>query len=85
VSFSVTNECLCQSACGLKLNIRGGHCSGDTGYQVAIDMLSRGALPVERIVSHALPLQEIVTGLTMVGDSSGSNVKVTIDPQLDVN
>jgi threonine dehydrogenase-like Zn-dependent dehydrogenase len=63
-----------------QLNIRGGHCSGDTGYQVAIDMLSRRALPVEKIVSHALPLREIVSGLMMVSDPAGFNVKVTIDP-----
>jgi erythritol/L-threitol dehydrogenase len=65
-----------------ELNIRGGHCSGDTGYKVAIDMLASGSLPLDRIVTHALPLSEIVSGLEMVSKPTDS-VKVTIDPQID--
>ncbi len=66
-----------------ELNIRGGHCSGAQGYSVAIDMLASGRLPMERIVTHALPIAETVHGLETVdaGAKSSTNaVKVTIDP-----
>ena len=64
-----------------ELTIKGGHCSGDTGYKVAIDMLSSRRLPVERIVTHALPLDDTVTGLNMVdAGAAGNSVKVTVDP-----
>jgi erythritol/L-threitol dehydrogenase len=64
------------------LNIRGGHCSGENGYKVAIDMLASGVLPVDRIVTHSLPLSEIVSGVEMVTTPTDS-VKVTIDPHID--
>lgn len=64
-----------------ELNIHGGHCSGTNGYSVAIDMLSKGRLPVDRIVTHALPLNEIVRGLDMVDSgASSASIKVTVDP-----
>lgn len=63
-----------------ELTIKGGHCSGDKGYEVAINMLSEGSMPIDSIVSHSLPLTDITNGLNMVSDGQGS-VKVSIDPQ----
>ncbi len=66
-----------------ELNIKGGHCSGDRGYNVAIDMIQSGRLPMEKIVTHALPLCDTVKGLEMVdagATSSTGAIKVTIDP-----
>lgn len=64
-----------------ELTIKGGHCSGDRGYENAINLLQRGLIPTERIVSHCLPLGSVVEGLAMVSDGSRS-VKVTVDPQM---
>lgn len=69
----------CSFVGSAELTIKGGHCSGDKGYEVAIDMLASGSLPIDRIVSHRLPLTSIVDGISMVSDSTRS-VKVTIDP-----
>lgn len=69
-----------------ELDVKGGHCSGATGYSVAIDMLASGRLPVERIVTHALPIGETVRGLKLVDKgamSSTGAVKVTIDPSIE--
>lgn len=68
-----------------ELDIKGGHCSGPTGYSVAIDILASGKLPIERIVTHALPIAETVRGLNLVdagAQSSTGAVKVTIDPTI---
>lgn len=64
-----------------ELEIRGGHCSGERGYEVAIGMIEGGALPLDRIVSHALPLCDVVDGIGLVGDGRQS-VKVTVDARL---
>lgn len=62
-----------------ELNIKGAHCSGDKGYQVAIDILDSGRLPVSKIVTHQLPLDDIVSGIEMVIDPKDS-IKVSVDP-----
>lgn len=64
-----------------ELNIRGAHCSGKRGYQVAMDMLDRGVVPVESIVTHSLPLEDVEHGLSLV-DHPCDSIKVTVDPQL---
>lgn len=64
-----------------ELTIKGGHCSGDKGYKVAIDMLHKGLLPVEKIVSHCLPLDDIVDGIQLVTEGTKS-VKVSVDPSM---
>lgn len=66
-----------------ELNIKGAHCSGYRGYSVAIDMIASGRLPIEKIVTHSLPLSDTVKGLKMVDAgalSSTGAVKVTIEP-----
>lgn len=64
------------------LEIRGGHCSGDRGYSVAVDTLAKGFMPVSDIVNHSLPLDEIVAGFDMVTNPRDS-VKVSVDPTID--
>lgn len=69
-----------------ELNIKGGHCSGDRGYKVAVDMIASGRLPVNRIVTHSLPISDTVEGLELVDQgalSASGSVKVTIDPTLE--
>lgn len=62
-----------------ELNIRGGHCSGDRGYEVAIDMLKRGVMPVDRIITHCEPIEDVINAIGVV-DCGTKSVKVTVDP-----
>lgn len=63
---------------GKALNIHGAHLSPHA-YPVAIRMLAQGLLPMDRIVSHELPLSEFQKGLDLVANGSES-VKVTLRP-----
>lgn len=69
-----------------ELNIKGGHCSGDDGYKIAIDLVASGRLPMSSIVTHALPITNTEQGLELVdlgATSSTGAVKVTIDPTIE--
>ena len=61
-----------------ELDVRGAHL-GPRCYPLAIDMLAKGLLPMEQIVTHRLPLSEYQAGFDMVaaGDSS---VKISLVP-----
>ena len=61
-----------------ELNIHGSHL-GPYCYPIAIDMLDKGLLPMDQIVTHQLPLASFQTGIDTVatGDSS---IKVTLTP-----
>ncbi|MCG8352154.1 MAG: alcohol dehydrogenase catalytic domain-containing protein [Chloroflexales bacterium] len=61
-----------------ELNIHGSHL-GPYCYPIAIDMLARGLLPMEQIVTHQMPLADFQQGIDLVarGDSS---IKVTLEP-----
>jgi threonine dehydrogenase-like Zn-dependent dehydrogenase len=61
-----------------ELNIHGSHL-GPYCYQVAIDWLAKGLLPMEHIVTHQLPLTSFQEGIDLVaaGDQS---IKVTLKP-----
>ena len=59
-----------------ELNIHGAHLSPYT-YPIAIDMLSKGLLPMERIMTHDLPLSDFHAGMDMVAAGTES-VKVTL-------
>lgn len=64
-------------------DIYGGHLSGDTGYQRAIKMLVKGAIPVEEIVTHEIPLQDFREGVDLVHAGShgkAESIKVVLDP-----
>jgi threonine dehydrogenase-like Zn-dependent dehydrogenase len=61
-----------------ELTIRGGHCSPYT-YPVAIQMIERDQIPLEDIITHKLPMEQVVRGIEMVNKSSES-VKVVLMP-----
>jgi threonine dehydrogenase-like Zn-dependent dehydrogenase len=61
-----------------ELNIHGAHLSPYC-YPVAIDMLQKGLLPMEHIVTHQLPLASYQEGLDMVVSGERS-IKVTLLP-----
>ena len=61
-----------------ELNIHGSHLSPYT-YPIAIDMLSKGLLPMERIMTHQLPLSDFHAGMDMVAAGTES-VKVALTP-----
>ncbi len=61
-----------------ELNVHGAHL-GPYCYPIAIDMIKRGLLPMERIVTHQLPLSAFQEGIDLVGAGDRS-VKVTLTP-----
>ncbi len=61
-----------------ELNIHGAHLSPYC-YPLAIDMLARRLLPMDRILTHRLPLAEFERGLQLVRAGTES-VKVTLQP-----
>lgn len=61
-----------------ELDIHGAHLSPNT-YPVAIRMLQQGVLPMDKILSHALPLKEFRKGMELAADGAIS-LKVTLEP-----
>jgi threonine dehydrogenase-like Zn-dependent dehydrogenase len=61
-----------------ELNIHGSHL-GPYCYPIAIDMLRKGLLPMNRIVTHELPLADFQRGIDLVA-SGRQSVKVTLLP-----
>ncbi len=61
-----------------ELNIHGAHLSPHC-YPIAIDMLRKGLLPMDRIVTHRLPLERFHEGIELVGAGDRS-IKVTLTP-----
>lgn len=61
-----------------ELNIHGAHLSPYT-YPIAIKMLEDGLLPMDKIMTHQLPLTEFHKGMDMVADGKQS-IKVTLTP-----
>lgn len=61
-----------------ELDIHGAHLSPNT-YPVAIRMLQQGVLPMDKILSHALPLREFRKGMELAADGANS-LKVTLEP-----
>ena len=61
-----------------ELNIHGAHL-GPYCYPVAIRMLERGLLPMDKIVTHRLPLDRYQDGIELVGNGAHS-VKVSLEP-----
>jgi threonine dehydrogenase-like Zn-dependent dehydrogenase len=61
-----------------ELNIHGAHLSPYT-YPVAIDMLAKGLLPMEQIITHQLPLASFDEGMALVAAGKES-IKVTLVP-----
>jgi threonine dehydrogenase-like Zn-dependent dehydrogenase len=61
-----------------ELDVRGAHL-GPHCWPAAITMLESGALPMERICTHQLPLTEFKKGLDLVGSATES-IKVSMLP-----
>jgi erythritol/L-threitol dehydrogenase len=61
-----------------ELDIRGSHL-GPYCYPIAIDMLAKGLLPMDQIVTHQLPLASFQDGINMVGQGDVS-IKVALVP-----
>ena len=61
-----------------ELDILGAHCSPHT-YPVAIRMLRHGLLPMDKILSHSLPLAQFRKGMELAMDSLVS-LKVSLEP-----
>jgi erythritol/L-threitol dehydrogenase len=59
-----------------ELDVRGAHL-GPRCWPTAITMLESGALPMERICTHQLPLTEFKKGLDLVGSATES-IKVSL-------
>jgi erythritol/L-threitol dehydrogenase len=61
-----------------ELDVRGSHL-GPYCYPLAIDMLAKGLLPMEQILTHHLPLSAFQQGIDMVG-TGDSSIKVSLVP-----
>jgi threonine dehydrogenase-like Zn-dependent dehydrogenase len=61
-----------------ELDIHGAHL-GPYCYPIAIDMLEKGLLPMEHIVTHQLPLAAFEQGIETVA-SGDTSIKVTLKP-----
>jgi len=61
-----------------ELNIHGAHL-GPYCYPIAIDMLRKGLLPMDEIISHQLPLAQFQAGIDLV-EAGNKSVKVTLVP-----
>ena len=61
-----------------ELTIHGAHLSPHA-YPVAIRMLEQGLLPMERIITHEMPLADFQRGIDLVA-SGDKSIKVTLQP-----
>ena len=61
-----------------ELTIHGSHLSPYC-YPIAIDMLEKGLLPMDQIITHQLPLAQFHDGMAMVA-SGRESIKVTLTP-----
>ena len=61
-----------------ELNIHGAHLSPYT-YPIAIAMLEKQLLPMDKIMTHQLPLSSFQEGMDMVANGKQS-IKVTLTP-----
>jgi threonine dehydrogenase-like Zn-dependent dehydrogenase len=61
-----------------ELNIHGSHL-GPYCYPIAIDMLEKGLLPMDQIITHQMPLAAFQEGIELVGAGDRS-IKVTLQP-----
>jgi threonine dehydrogenase-like Zn-dependent dehydrogenase len=61
-----------------ELTIHGSHLSPYC-YPIAIDILQKGLLPMDRIITHQLPLASFQQGIDLVAAGTQS-VKVTLTP-----
>lgn len=61
-----------------ELNVHGAHL-GPYCYPIAIDMIRKGLLPMEQIITHQLPLDAYAEGISLVAGGRES-IKVVLAP-----
>lgn len=61
-----------------ELNIHGAHL-GPYCYPVAMDMIAKGLLPMDQIITHRLPLSSFQAGIDLV-EAGDRSIKVTLVP-----
>ena len=61
-----------------ELNIHGAHLSPYC-YPVAISWLEKGLLPMDKIITHQMPLSDFQQGIDLVA-SGQESIKVTLMP-----
>jgi len=61
-----------------ELTVQGGHLSLHT-FPAAVRLIEEGALPLDKIVTHVLPLERFKEGIDLVNDSKNS-IKVCLLP-----
>ena len=61
-----------------ELTIKGGHL-GPNCWPKAIDMLAKGLLPMDKIVTNVFPMEDYMNGLDYVTNSQKS-IKVMLTP-----
>ena len=62
-----------------ELQIIGGHL-GPNCWPKAIEMLVKGELPMDKIITHKLPMRDFAKGLEMVGKGEEA-IKVMLVPE----
>ncbi len=62
-----------------ELKILGAHISGSKGYQIAIDMLHKGSVDTERIVTHEYKLEDFEKAFS-VAENHEEAIKVILTP-----
>lgn len=61
-----------------ELNVHGSHLSPYC-YPIAIDMLAKGQIPMDQIITHRLPLASFQEGIELVA-SGEQSIKVVLEP-----
>ena len=60
-----------------ELDVLGAHISGRDGYAVAIDLLAKGAIDVDRLITHTFPLESYQEAFAL-SKSGDASIKVVI-------
>ena len=64
-----------------ELDIRGSHISGQHGYEVAINLLEKGVIKVDNIVTHQFALKDWKTAFDMAY-AGNESIKVVLKPDM---
>lgn len=64
-----------------ELDIRGSHISGQHGYEVAINLLEKGVIKVDDIVTHQFALKDWKTAFDMAY-AGNESIKVVLKPDM---
>ena len=61
-----------------ELTLVGANGSSPSHNAIALDYIATGRVPVDDLISHRLPLDEVLDGIELV--ARGEAIKVTIEP-----